>query len=78
MKISKKEREASKQTGDELMRVVRVEVDSCLFLRDVGRLSRLVSAIQNHTSAELVNTIRDKGYSSELEKLCDKIGRKEV
>ena len=78
MKISKKEREASKQTGDELMRVVRVEVNSCLLLHDVGRLSRLVSAIANHMDAELVRTIRDKGHQKELDQLCDKIGREEA
>ena len=74
-KEREKIRKGLRKLGDEFLKTVREEVDSCVLLCDAGRLGRLIRAVNTQTGYEVVRTIREKGFSKELTELCDKVGR---
>jgi len=74
-KERKKIREELRKRGNDFLGTLRDEVDSAVFLCDVDRLGRLVSAVHNHMDAEVVRAIREKGFDKELRELCDRVGR---
>jgi len=64
-----------RKTADEFLEAIKEEVDSCVLLGDVDRLERLISAVHAHLDAEVIRTIRKRGFDKELRELCDKVGR---
>lgn len=74
-KQREKLREELRKLGNEFLEALRDEVDSCVFLCDVGKLNRLTSIVHLHMDAELVRAIREKGFDKELRELCDRIGK---
>jgi len=87
MRLTSKHGEAQKELirkqlreiSNELLKVVKEEVDSCVLLCDTERLDRLVSTVHVHMDSEVIRGLRQKGLSKEIRELCDKAGRiKEV
>jgi hypothetical protein len=64
-----------RRVADDFLESLKEEVDSAVFLRDSGRLQRLVSAVHAHLDAEIVRVIREKGFDKELRELCDRVGK---
>jgi hypothetical protein len=77
--INEKEREKIRKqlrkAGNDFLQVVKEEVDSCVLLCDVERLERLTSIVHVHMDSEVIRTLREKGLSKDIRKLCDKAGR---
>jgi hypothetical protein len=80
--MTEKERERTRRelrkVGNKFLKLVKERVDNCILLCDAEGLSELTHAVDVAMSHSLVRTIRDKGFSKELTKLCDKVGRGEV
>lgn len=71
-------RKKLKEVADELERVIREEIKACVILYDSGRLNRLVTAIDNHMSAEVIHSIRQHWNGQNLlDELCKKVGVQE-
>lgn len=66
-----------REIGKELLDIIKEEIFLCSTTADADRFERFLSLIDYHTSYEIVRTLRDKGFSKELMKLCDKAGKKE-
>ena len=83
VKISKREEKAIRKAehgelrkaADEFLEAVKERVDMYVLLHDLEGLDRLVTQIDIIGAYETVRAIRDKGFSKELTKLCDKVGR---
>jgi len=75
MSFSRKDFIHLRRSGNEFVNAVENEVDSCIFLKDLGRLDRLITAVHNHLVSELVRSLRAKGFDKEIRQLCDKAGR---
>jgi len=77
--MTEKEREKTRRElrriGDEFLKVVKEQVDSCVLLCDSKGLSELVSAVDIVSGWQVVRTIREKGFGKELTELCDRVGR---
>ena len=74
-KEREKVRKQLRKVGDEFLKTVKEAVDNAVFLCDIDSLDGLVQAIDVYTAYMLVKTIRNKGFSKDLTKLCDKVGR---
>jgi tRNA G26 N,N-dimethylase Trm1 len=64
-----------RKVADKFLKVIKEEVDDCVFLCDSESLSELAHAVDVAMSHNIIKTIRDKGFSKELTELCDKVGR---
>jgi len=67
--------QALRKAGDDFLRLLREEVDSCVFLRDCARLHGLVSAVHSYLDHRLIQSLRDKGLDRDLRRLCVKAGK---
>ena len=74
-KEREKIRKQLRKVGDEFLKTVKEAVDNAVFLCDVDSLDGLVQAVDVYTAYMLVKIIRNKGFSKDLTKLCDKVGR---
>jgi hypothetical protein len=76
MRISRKDLTLLRRTGIRFVKAVEDEVDSCIILKDLNRLNRLITAVHNHLDSELMRSLRAKGLNKEIRQLCDKAGRR--
>jgi len=73
--IRKVEHEELRRVAEEFLRIVKKKVDLLVLLHDIESLDRLVSQVDIVGAFEIVKVIREKGFSKELDELCDKVGR---
>jgi len=77
--LTEKEREKTRRelrkVADKFLERVKEQVDDDVSFCDVNGLDMLVTAVNMVLDHRIVKTIRDKGFSKELTKLCDKVGR---
>ena len=72
--MNKEDKKAFRKVADEFLLTIQEEVNSCLFLQDTERLSRLVNQVHIILDHELLQALRDKGFSKEIRELADKAG----
>jgi len=77
-KEREKLRKQLREVSDKILDEVKDFIDNAVFLCETERLGDLAHAINLVTSYELVKAIRDKGFSKELTKLCDKVGQSDA
>lgn len=68
-------RKELRRTGEEFLKSMRDEVDSCVLLCDVERLGGLVSIVNMYLGYRVIHDLREKGLKKEIRKLCEKAGR---
>jgi hypothetical protein len=73
--MNRTDKKAFKEAADSFLDSIQEEVSSCLILGDVGRLDRLVQIVHIHLDSELMDALRNKGFSKEIEALADKAGK---
>ena len=64
-----------RKCGNELLERFKEEINACVILGDIDRLNRLTVIFKRFLAAELVSSLRKKGFGKELRELCDKAGR---
>jgi hypothetical protein len=77
-KLKRKDHKTLRKVADEFINAVKEEVDSAVLLGDTDRLDRLVTQVDIVLGYEVLKTLRDKGLSKDITKLCDKAGRIEA
>ena len=75
-RLSRKEKKALARTAEKFLAVMKEKVTTYLWLEDVDALDRMVSQMDILSGYEVLKTLRDKGLSEEITKLCDKAGKK--
>jgi len=68
-------RKKLRERADEFLEAIREEVDSCVLLLDAERLSGLTGVVAMYLDSQLIRSLREKGLSEDIRKLCDKAGR---
>jgi hypothetical protein len=73
--LTAKEVKLLRKTADEFIARIEEIVDHCLILEDVDKLGRLVTQVLIFMDSEVLDALRDKGFSDEITELCDKAGK---
>jgi len=74
MSEKEKVRQELRRLGDEFLKMLKEEVDSCVLLCDVGRLHGLFRQVDIYLGYRIIHDLREKGLDDEIRKLCDKAG----
>ena len=77
-KVSENNRKALRSTANKFLCTMQEKVSTYVFLGDVDALDRLVTQMDILSGYEVIKTLRDKGLSKEITRLCDKAGRLEA
>jgi len=73
--LSEKIRRELRRLGDDFLKALQEEVDSCVLLCDVDRLHGLIRQVDIYLGYRIIHDLREKGLEEEIRKLCDKAGR---
>ena len=75
MSAEDKEREELKKLGDDFLKAMKEEVNSCILLCDTDRLHGLIRQVNIYLGYCLIHDLRENGFEEEIRKLCEKAGR---
>ena len=64
-----------RRLGDEFLRSMKEEVDSCVLLCDADRLHGLIHQVDIYLGYRIIHDLREKGLEKEIRELCEKAGK---
>ena len=67
---------AIRESGNQLIQILKEEIFLCEITGDLERFGNLVFLLNHHTAYELMKSLKDAGLSKDITRLADKAGKR--